>query len=61
MADFCDDPCVHLGQNGSFQQRRIFGYDLRAGAHSEFNVSPEEEDEGDGKIKRDSSPPGQSP
>jgi hypothetical protein len=57
MADSRGDPCSYLGQNGSFEQRRIFGFDLRAGVHSEFEVSPEDEGEDDGKIKRVASLP----
>jgi hypothetical protein len=57
MADFRADPCVHLGQNGSFSQRGIFGFDLWAGVHSEFEVSPEDEGGDEGKIKRVASLP----
>jgi hypothetical protein len=45
MADSCGDPCVHLGRNSSFQQRRIRGFDSAAWGSSEFDMSPEEEGE----------------
>jgi hypothetical protein len=45
MADSCGDPCGHLGQNGSFWQRHIFGFDSAAWGSSEFDMSPEEEGE----------------
>jgi hypothetical protein len=65
MADFRGDPCVHLGQNSSFWQRRVWGFDLGAWACSGDEISPEDkgEDEGgdkgedEGKIKRVASLP----
>jgi hypothetical protein len=45
MAVSCGDPCVHLGRNSSFEQRRICGFDPAAWVSSEFDVSPKEEGE----------------
>jgi hypothetical protein len=57
MADFRGDPCVHLGQNSSFWQRRVWGFDLGAWACFGDEISPEDKGEDEGKIKRDSSLP----
>jgi hypothetical protein len=35
MADSRSDSCSHLGQNGSFEQRRIFSFGLRAWVYSQ--------------------------
>jgi hypothetical protein len=57
MADFRCDPLRHLGRNGSFWQRRVCGFDSGAWGYSEFDMSPEEEGEYEGKIKRVASLP----
>jgi hypothetical protein len=51
MADFRGDPLRHLGQNSSFWQRRVCGLDPGAGRWSEFENSPEDKGEDEGKIK----------
>jgi hypothetical protein len=57
MADSCGDPYGHLGRNGSFEQRRIGAFDSGAWACFEFEISPEDNGEDEGKIKRVASLP----
>ena len=57
MAESCGDPFGHLGQNSSFWQRRICGFDLGAWACFGDEISPEDKGEDEGKIKRVASLP----
>jgi hypothetical protein len=45
MAQSCGDPLGHLGQNSSFWQRRVYGFDSAAWVSFEFEMSREEESE----------------
>jgi hypothetical protein len=52
MADSRCDPLRYFGQNGSFWQRRLWGFDPGVWGCSEFETIPENEGEQKGKRAR---------